>query len=156
MNAVAPNLQDLYRRTLKGQAALFAQRRPPATVTHRCEGHNPTCGDFLALALHCRDASVAALGFDGESCLICRASAVLMADAVAGVSVAQACDFSRRLEAFLRDGSPLPAPLATTRCLEGVRAYPSRVSCALLPWQTLTRCIQSDATHATTHLEAKP
>ncbi len=156
MNAAAPDLQDLYRRTIKGQAALFSQRRPPAIVTHRCEGSNPNCGDHLALALHLEDVAIAALGFEGESCLICRASAVMMADTLAGATVAQAHEFSRRLDAFLHDGQPLPGPLATTRCLEGVRAYPSRLSCALLPWQTLTRCIQPDPTYATTHLEAKP
>lgn len=156
MNAAAPDLQDLYRRTIKGQAALFAQRRPPATVTHRCQGSNPNCGDHLAVALHLEDAAIFAMGFEGESCLICRASAVIMADCLTGVGVAQAHQWCRGLEAFLHDGLPLPAPLATTQSLAGVRAYPSRLSCALLPWQTLVRCIQPDPPYATTLLEAKP
>jgi NifU-like protein involved in Fe-S cluster formation len=48
-----------------------------------------------------------------------------------------------RVHVKLRDGAARPAdPLAP---LAGVRPYPSRVHCALLPWRAAERALQQDS-----------
>ncbi|HEY6027441.1 MAG TPA: SUF system NifU family Fe-S cluster assembly protein, partial [Pseudolabrys sp.] len=57
-----------------------------ADATHKAEGLNPLCGDHLYLSLKLKDDAVEALGFEGESCAICKASASMMTTAVKGKS----------------------------------------------------------------------
>ncbi len=97
---------------------------------------NALCGDRVAVdvRLDARGA-VAQLRHRTEGCLICTASASLMADDVAGFD-AQAV--SARLAALQRgiesgDGSALGELAALT----GVSRHPTRHRCALLPWEAL-------------------
>jgi nitrogen fixation NifU-like protein len=46
-------------------------------------------------------------------------------------------------------GETLSARLESLRALSGVRQFPTRAKCALLPWQTLMACIQGNSTAST-------
>jgi nitrogen fixation NifU-like protein len=103
----------------------------------RAEGHNPLCGDRLVVYLRFEGERIGAAAFEGTGCAISLASASMMTEIVRGRSRAEAREAAHAATAMLApDGSyaAVPGDLAA---LGGVRGYPSRVRCALLPWRTL-------------------
>jgi len=60
-----------------------------ANASHHAEGHNPLCGDRIDVALSIDSDRIGAIGFEGESCAICKASASMMTVAVKGKSRAE-------------------------------------------------------------------
>ncbi|MCC7487593.1 MAG: SUF system NifU family Fe-S cluster assembly protein [Burkholderiales bacterium] len=126
-------------------------------ATHRAEGHNPLCGDHIRLTLRLAGESVDAIGFDGEACAICKASASMMTAAVRGRSRADA----ERLVGEFRDmatGKLDPAGahhLGRLTVFAGVRELPMRVKCAILPWHTLQAALNAGGS-VTTEADADP
>ena len=107
-------------------------------------GKNPSCGDEVTLQLRWDGDRIADVAVLTEGCAISRASGSILADLVRGRTREQA----RRLaEAFRRvmhepDGE-LPDDLepGDLEVLTGVRQFPARVKCALLPWITLLEAL---------------
>ena len=123
----------------------------PPDSTHKSEGVNPLCGDHIHLALRLADDTVESIGFEGESCAICRASASMMTAAVKGRARADA----ERLVQEFRDmatGTLDPARphhLGRLTVFAGVRDLPTRVKCAILPWHTLHAALNAIGTTST-------
>ncbi|CAM2008383.1 iron-sulfur cluster assembly scaffold protein [Acanthopleuribacter pedis] len=153
MNGIAPGVKALYREAIKDYAARLADWPPPEVVTHRAEGFNPHCGDALETALHCREGRIAALGFDSESCVVCHASAALMAQVLQGIAVETVPKALESFENALRGHIEWPEVFDEASCLEPVRDFPSRIQCALLPWHTLAMCFHPQPTTACTEEE---
>jgi nitrogen fixation NifU-like protein len=123
----------------------------PGEATHKAEGVNPLCGDHIHLALRLSDEAVAAIGFEGESCAICKASASMMTVAVKGKARTEA----ERLVQEFRDMATgkldleQPHHLGRLTVFAGVRDLPTRVKCAILPWHTLHAALNAIATTST-------
>lgn len=126
------------------------------------EEFNPFCGDRANLQLRLatvpassdyRPASygngagpaIAEISAVAEGCSIIQASASLLADGIAGRTLAEASDLSQLFRELMQ-GGPLPAPalaaLGDLEALSVVRQYPVRVKCALLPWVALEEALR--------------
>jgi nitrogen fixation protein NifU and related proteins len=108
------------------------------TVANR--GHNPLCGDEVELSLEIEPEHelIRAIGFTGRGCSISQASASMMTEAVKGRSLADAEEAVQTFTQRMAAKSPPPAELDDELdALQGVKRYPARVKCALLPWTTL-------------------
>lgn len=109
-------------------------------ASHRAEGINPLCGDKLELAFRIDDLGrIVDATFEGTGCAISVASASILTEAVAGLSVAEAHALFTHFQALLDDGpdtgaSDLAEPLLA---LAGVRQFPSRIKCATLAWHAM-------------------
>lgn len=112
-------------------------------ATHRGDGYNPLCGDRIELALDVRDGVIAAIGFQGESCAIATASASLLTSVLEGQRVDDAL---RIMDAFNRalDGDETAVVPDALQPLLTVRAFPSRLKCASLPWASLSAALAGD------------
>ncbi|HXF67461.1 MAG TPA: SUF system NifU family Fe-S cluster assembly protein [Burkholderiales bacterium] len=149
-------------RQLYQEVILDHNRKPRnwgvlAEATHRAEGHNPLCGDHITLTLKLRDEALEAIGFEGESCAICKASASMMTTAVKGRTRAEAEHLVQEFR-DLATGKLDPAQpnrLGRLTVFAGVRDLPTRVKCAILPWHTLHAALNSIPT-TTTEAEADP
>lgn len=120
----------------------------------RAEGHNPLCGDRLVVYLRLEGERIEAAGFEGSGCAISLASASMMTEILRGRSRAEARDAARDAVAmFTAQGAQGPAP-GDLAALSGVRGYPSRVRCALLPWRTLEAALEGQGATITTEQEA--
>ena len=111
----------------------------------RGEGHNPLCGDRLTVYVRLQDGIIAEAAFQGFGCAIATASASLMADSVAGRTIAEAEALFERVRATML--APESAPiddLGALSALAGVRKFPARAKCATLPWQALFAAVRSD------------
>jgi len=135
-------LSELYREVVldhykhpRGRDAL-----PKADIT--AKGFNPLCGDEVEVALALADERIAQAQVVARGCAICTASASMMAEVLGGKQLAEA---EEDAEAFRQamHGKPFPQDrhLGDLEALEGVKHFPVRVKCALLPWMTLKDAI---------------
>ena len=142
---------DLY------QEVVVEHKRAPrhfgvlTAATHEAQGRNPQCGDEVRVQLRMEDHKVRDIGFSGQGCAICIASASMMTEAVLGGDEAAVCELQQRFRAVLTGQlEPEAASLGKLVSLAGVRRYPSRIKCALLGWHALMHALrqQDDAAAA--------
>jgi nitrogen fixation NifU-like protein len=133
-------LRQLYRESILRHAADPVGHGAAIEATHALEGHNPQCGDRIVTRFRVVNGVIEAAAFDGEACSICLASASLLCEQVPGESVNDLLELKARLERALGEDSE--EEIGAFSPLLGVRPYPSRVQCALLPWQTASRALR--------------
>ena len=143
-------LQDLYRELILDHARSprnFGRLNNP---THAAEGINPLCGDKLKLYLTISaDERVHEICFEGSGCAISVASASLLTETVASLSVTEAEAVIESVTKRLTDGSTV-VQNEKLNALDGVRKYPMRVKCATLAWHALHAALSNQHTPATT------
>ncbi len=102
-------------------------------------GHNPYCGDTvkLTLALDKNNNYIEDIKFEGHGCVLCLASAELLASVVKGKSVTEALAIVSQVRQAVIEQTTLPPDLDTLKVLQGVARYPTRVKCVTLAWHTL-------------------
>jgi len=133
-----PDLEALYRERVMEHARRPHHHGRLAHPTHEVRGHNPLCGDRLTLALVVRDDRVVEVAFEGEGCALSIASASMLTDAIEGLTVDETRALRRRVMAALTGPEPVDADaLGEVAALTSVRAFPARVGCVSLAWQTL-------------------
>ena len=108
------------------------------------KGKNPLCGDEVevALALDVSGERIQEIAFSGRGCSISQASASMMTELVKGHTLADAessvKDFTTRMTSKTLPPDELDDELDA---LQGVKKYPARVKCAMLPWTTLRETV---------------
>jgi len=132
---------DLYRETILDH---YHQPRNHGTIetpTAQIEGVNPLCGDELTLYLKVSDqGKIDDVKLTAHGCSINTASGSMMSEAVLGQSVERAREIIESFkEMMLTKGetAELEGDLEDLEALRGVKKYPVRIKCALLPWNTL-------------------
>jgi nitrogen fixation protein NifU and related proteins len=138
------NLKDLYRDVIldhNRSPRNFGTLPPPVRTA---EGHNPLCGDRLALYVDVDQDRIRDLKFDGQGCAISMASASLMTEAVKGRSRAEATQLIEAVHDLLTGAARAPdASLGKLAALSGVQEFPARVKCASLSWHTLKAALDA-------------
>jgi nitrogen fixation NifU-like protein len=111
------------------------------TVANR--GHNPLCGDEIELSLRIDGGDrILEIAFAGRGCSISQASASMMTEVVKGQTLDDVHAAVQRFTQNMASRQPAPAELDDELdALQGVKRYPARVKCALLPWTTLRESI---------------
>lgn len=155
MSAAAADLQALYRDTVLDHSRHPRNFRRLPDPDLRAEGHNPLCGDRLTLFVALRDELIGDASFEGTGCAISIASASMLTEMVRGKSVTEARATIDVVTGLFAPGeqAPIPDDFGPLAALAGVRAYPSRVRCASLPWQTLRAALAKDGSTASTESE---
>jgi nitrogen fixation NifU-like protein len=139
------DLRELYQTTILDHNKQPRNFRVPEGANRRADGHNPLCGDRVAVHLRLADGVVEDVGFQGAGCAISTASASLMTQAVKGKSTAEV---QKLFDAFheLLTGDPHQEVdaerVGKLAVFAGVREYPVRVKCATLPWHTLHAALE--------------
>lgn len=112
-----------------------------AGATHAADGDNPLCGDVVRVEIVRDGDTLAALGFDGEGCVLVTASASLMTERLRGRTVVDARALATAMERWCADGWGDADALGELAAFGDVHRHPARVACALLPWRTLVRAL---------------
>ena len=116
-----------------------------ASATHNAEGYNPLCGDRVSIFVQIQSDRIVGLQFQCASCAICKASASIMMEVLQGQSIAEADVIREEVERLLTSDS-----FVTTDCdsemaaLSGVRQFPARIKCAILPWDTFVNALRGE------------
>lgn len=110
-----------------------------AEHSHKAEGHNPLCGDHISLSVNVDDGRIVAIGFEGHSCAICKASASMMTTKVKGKTLEEAESLIHEFRDLATGKLDPEGPhhLGSLKAFSGISGLPSRVKCAVLPWHTL-------------------
>jgi nitrogen fixation protein NifU and related proteins len=108
----------------------------PAEIS--VSANNPLCGDEVTITarLSADGQSVEALHFSGRGCSISQASASMMTEEIEGKPLAEALKLINKFkEMMLAEGEV--EGLGDLEALQGVKKYPVRIKCAVLPWNSL-------------------
>lgn len=131
-------LQVLYQEVLLDHYRSPRNRGRLAEATGRAEGHNPLCGDRIAVEVEVEDHRLRKVAFEGTGCAISTASASLMTEAIAGLTESEIAKlFEQFRQAVTGDPAADLESLGKLAVLCGVKDFPMRVKCATLAWHTL-------------------
>ena len=138
-------VDDLYRETILDH---YHQPRNQGRIdnpTVEAEGANPLCGDEIQLYLTVNNGHIESIKIESHGCSINTASGSMMSEAVAGKELSAARGVIELIKGMMLGKSSeieLPEELEELESLQGVKKYPVRIKCALLPWNTLLDAIE--------------
>ena len=144
------SLDDLYREVILDH---YRNPRRRGSLDHpdaHADGQNPLCGDEISLDLALDGDRITDVRLQGRGCSISQASASMMAEAIAGKTIAEVEALIHRFKAMMEiepgdpgiDASRPGAALGDLEALQGVRRFPVRIKCADLPWATLAEALE--------------
>jgi nitrogen fixation NifU-like protein len=140
---------ELYRETILDHYHHPRNRGTLDNPTVTVEGINPLCGDELTLYMEVADGKIKDVKLEAKGCSINMASGSIMTELVSGHSIEEArkviATFKDMMLSKGKDNVALPEELEDLEALQGVRKYPVRIKCALLPWNTLLEGIETAA-----------
>jgi nitrogen fixation protein NifU and related proteins len=155
MNVELGELEELYQEVI-----LDHSRRPRnfgelPDASVKVHGDNPACGDEIHLAVKFDgNGGLEEIKFTGHGCAISQASASLMTTKLKGKSRA---DVERMLRAFhdlvTSEKNDAPKNLGDLQVMRGVRKFPQRVKCAMLPWRAVEQALRQSEGEATVSTE---
>lgn len=128
-------------------------------ATHIKSGVNPLCGDQILLQCNINQHIIEQAAFTGQGCAICMASCSLMLQQLQGLSCQQARELfdsfhqlltQNNLDPQVREAILKQPAMQKLQFLQGVKAFPVRVKCATLAWQTLRAILDGDTTDIST------
>jgi nitrogen fixation NifU-like protein len=135
------DLRELYQEVILDHNKRPRNRGRLENPTAHAEGYNPLCGDMVTLTLRTHEGRIEEIAFDGQGCAISTASASLMTEAVKGKSTEEAHQIFRDFQAMVtNDGDNFD--LGELEVFAGVREYPVRIKCAILPWHALNAALK--------------
>jgi len=102
--------------------------------TRTARAENASCGDEIELDVRHDGTRLDAVAHRARGCAFTLASASLLAQTVPAMTLADVRELALTLRRDLSTGKALPPNVAL---LVGVRMYPARTRCALLPWEAL-------------------
>jgi nitrogen fixation NifU-like protein len=130
-----------YAKSPRNQGALDG-------ATHEATMHNPLCGDRVTLRIKVEDDRVREAKFDARGCMIARASASLLTEAITGMGVTDAFELVSMVESLVTDASPKGRVPIALEPFRGARAFPARVACVMLAWRALEASLVTPAPEA--------
>jgi nitrogen fixation NifU-like protein len=144
------SLDDLYKEVILDHYKAPRNKRdlPGATVSRH--QNNPLCGDEITLHARLDDRAIAEVAFEGQGCSISQASASMLTEAVAGLSVGEAEELTERFRGMMEGKvDPDEDTFGDLMALKGVVKYPVRIKCAVLAWDVLQEALEDTSGRAT-------
>jgi nitrogen fixation NifU-like protein len=140
MDMSVGGIDDLYRETILDHYQSPRNRGRLLAPDVATQGSNPLCGDEIELSLAIADGHIVDVAFQGQGCSISQASASMMTQTIRGKTLAEVEQVMGTFKTMVTTKGELhvdPDGLGELGALQGVRPYPVRVQCALLPWNVL-------------------
>ena len=148
--AMDTDLRDLYQDLILDHSKRPHNFRTLPGSNREALGHNPLCGDRLALYLTVDDGGkISDVTFQGSGCAISVASASMMTDMLKGKTLAEANRLFNYMHTACTGADADAAGLSEDeidriKALAGVRHYPMRVKCATLAWHTMQAALKNE------------
>ena len=138
-NQIMPELDELYKEVILEHYRHPHGRIPLQRIDFKADGVNPLCGDEVILAVQVNKQNrIERVHLEGHGCSISVASGSILASLLEGKTLDEAKEISEYFKNIMRDkvkNSDLE--IGDLEVLTGVKKFPVRVKCALLPWTTL-------------------
>lgn len=118
---------------------------PQGTATRR----SPTCGDRIRIDVALCDHAIRELAHDTRACVLCQASASILASSAAGQTRNTLKVLRESVASMLKDGGAPPAtPFADYALLQPAAAHRNRHGCVLLPIDAALEALESAEANA--------
>jgi nitrogen fixation NifU-like protein len=137
-------IDELYRDVILDHFRSPRHRGSLPSPTVSREGYNPLCGDEVVVDLLVKDGVLDEVAFHGAGCSISQSSASMMTELLKGKTLEEAEALTtvfRNMMLGKDIGEAALEELGDLVALEGVKKFPVRIKCALLPWTTLQESI---------------
>jgi nitrogen fixation NifU-like protein len=135
---------ELYQAALVARAKQGRARGRLAHPQHSITLDNPLCGDRVTLDVNLADGRVSAVGHQVRGCLLCEASAEVIATHAPGKTRGELADAASAVTAILKEGGKAPAGAWSELAIFApVHRVKSRQDCVLLPFEALNRALAS-------------
>ncbi len=113
---------------------------PPASTG---QAHNRFCGDTVRIWARIVDGKLTEVTFDGRGCAISQAAASMLTAVARGKEAESIVALRRKFVEGLDPEAPAPPrELGDLRALVGVGRFPSRIRCAVLPFEALEEAVR--------------
>jgi nitrogen fixation NifU-like protein len=150
-----PEIEELYQEVILDHSRRprnFGELPDAAVLVH---GDNPACGDEIHLAVKFDGGGgLEDIKFTGSGCAISQASASLMTMKLKGKSRPDAMEMLRAFHDMVtNDATEAPKALGDLCVMKGVRSFPQRVKCAMLPWRAVEQAFEQGAGEASVSTE---
>ncbi|MBX9878515.1 MAG: SUF system NifU family Fe-S cluster assembly protein [Candidatus Obscuribacterales bacterium] len=136
---------ELYRETILDHYHHPRNQGELNDATIKIEGVNPLCGDEITLYFNADDKTLSDVKINSHGCSINTASGSIMTECVKGQSLDNVKEVINTFKTMMlskEDNTELSEELEDLECLRGVKKYPVRIKCALLPWNTLQQGLE--------------
>ena len=156
---MSSELEELYQEVILDHSRRPRNFGPVPDASVVVHGDNPACGDEIHLGVRFGNGdALEEIKFLGQGCAISQASASLMTMKVKGKTRQEAAEMLVSFHDLVTktDAPPPSSKLGDLRLLEGVRKFPQRVKCAMLPWRALQQALARSAGEATVSTEVAP
>ena len=148
---MSEDLRDLYQEVIMDHYRSPRNSGSLDDATAEARGNNPLCGDRISVQVRVKGDCIVDLRYQARGCAISVASASMMSERLKGVSIAEAerqfSEFMQRMTGPEVSGN---GEIDELSALMGVRAFPTRVKCATLPWHAAVAALNGDATNEVT------
>ena len=149
INNSLPQLDELYKEVILEHYRSPHGRIPVEKTDYFAEGMNPLCGDEIKLSLELNGKNIKKVHIEGHGCSISVASGSMLAQILEGKTIEEAKEVSRYLKNVMHDKvNGKQKDIGDLETLFGVKKFPVRIKCALLPWTTF-----EEALHGQRHVE---
>jgi nitrogen fixation NifU-like protein len=142
---MSDDLSELYQQVILDHSRKPRNFHALAGANRSAQGHNPLCGDRFTVFLKLEGGIIQDISFQGSGCAISKASASMMTDELKGKTVADAEKIFARYQQMVTTGSPDDTDLGKLCVFAGVRQFPMRVKCAILPWHAMMAGLKGQA-----------
>ncbi len=138
------SLDDMYRDIILDHYRSPRGSTPLPMADFATNGHNPSCGDELKLAVKIDEDIVKDIYIDCKGCAISTASGSMLAEVLVGKTVEEARKIATVVRGMLKgEDVEIPDDLGDIDSLEGVKQFPVRIKCALLAWVTFMEGLEN-------------
>lgn len=146
---MSDDLSELYQQVILDHSRKPRHFHVLEGANRSAQGHNPLCGDHFTVFLKLEGGVIQDISFQGSGCAISKASASMMTDALKGKTVAEAEKMFTQYQQMVTTGSSHDEELGKLFVFAGVRQFPMRVKCAILPWHAMMAGLKGQAVVST-------
>ena len=140
-----PQLDELYKEIILEHYREPKGRIPLEKIDYKAEGLNPLCGDEVQLCLQLKDEKIEKVHIEGHGCSISVASGSMLAELLVGKTIVEATNLSKYIKNMMHDNlnskNGEKIDIGDLEALAGVKKFPVRIKCALLPWTTFEEAL---------------
>ncbi len=105
---------------------------------------NPTCGDRITIQVKLEDGRITELAHDNRACMLCQASASLLAEKAVGLSIDDVDHVRSTIKHLFEHGSDgASLPWEELTYFTPVKDHKSRHICVLLPFNALSDILKN-------------
>jgi len=132
-------MKSLYQDALKVHYKSPIGRDREISASHQSDGYNASCGDEISLFLQIdANNNIIDIAFKSDCCAICTASASILCQLSTKSDLATLNSYYQSLKQRLNNqtNENIVSDVVEFEGLLSIENHPSRINCALLPWQT--------------------